>query len=213
MNTINKVGLKNLYQSFQEQYWERRTSGDKTQYDEEYKWQILPKLNEALSKYSTVDSSSLSEIAGLLMKSSSVSNFAHWIDMDDFRLLLEKPNSWQVIKELWTATPDNVADVIESVNTMAALFTNGRQFSPSTWAYILAARDCGQFAIYREFILKELDEVNHSGGIGRLTRGQKYALLNDSALYIGELMREDKGDTVEHPALNGQDFLWVAFTK
>ena len=40
-------------------------------------------------------------------------------------------------------------------------------------------------------------------------REKKYTLLNDAALYLGELMRDDINDVPYMQALNGQDFLWV----
>ena len=42
-----------------------------------------------------------------------------------------------------------------------------------------------------------------------VSQGKKYALVNDAALYLGELMQRDVAEESYIQALNGQDFLWV----
>ena len=42
-----------------------------------------------------------------------------------------------------------------------------------------------------------------------VSQGKKYALVNDAALYLGELMQRDVSEKSYIQALNGQDFLWV----
>lgn len=78
------------------------------------------------------------------------------------------------------------------------------------YGYMLAARDCDKFAIYHTNLVKQLVEL----GVGDKpkTKGEGYKLLNDSALYLGELMQADKLTTnLEQKALNGHDFMWVVW--
>lgn len=57
------------------------------------------------------------------------------------------------------------------------------------YGYMLAARDCDNFATYHTNL------VNLLVGIGTddkpKTKGESYRLLNDSALYLGEFMQAD----------------------
>jgi len=74
---------------------------------------------------------------------------------------------------------------------------------------MLDSRDCDNFAIYHSSLVEELVEL----GVDDMpkTKGEQYKLLNDSALYIGELLQADKlaATNLDQKALNGQDFLWV----
>ena len=40
MNNINEVALKSFYETHKDEYYRRRNSGDKKQWNEQYKWDI-----------------------------------------------------------------------------------------------------------------------------------------------------------------------------
>lgn len=90
---INKVALKKFFEQNKEDYYSRRNSGDIKKYDEDYKWEILPKLNSELSKIEICSENS-EKIAKLLSK--NLNNFSHWIDMDDLQDLSKHPNFYQI---------------------------------------------------------------------------------------------------------------------
>ncbi|OYW85992.1 hypothetical protein B7Z17_01330 [Candidatus Saccharibacteria bacterium 32-49-10] len=209
MTAINKLALRAFYEEKKTEYYARRASGDTSQWDESYKWDILPKLNKSLSRFGAVTADNFGDIIAEIRKNNpTAGSFAHWIDMDDLDLLVKAPNGFQVLRDLWQSTPDTVAAEIDSANTVSALLIRDKKFSPSTYAFILAAKDCNNFSIHRDWIAKQLAAIN---GIKMPTSpGEKYQLLNDSALYLGVLMQKDnKVDGLEYQALSGQDFLWV----
>lgn len=212
MTEINKLALKAFYKENKDEYYRCCASGDKSRWDEQYKWDILPKLNESLAKYGAVTASNFGDIIKEIRKNNpNAGSFAHWIDLDDLDLLVKAPNGYQVLRDLWSATADEVASEIDSANTVASLLLRGKKFSPSTYAFILAAKDCNSFSIHRDWIAKELAIIN---GVKMPTsQGDKYKLLNDSALYIGELMQQHQStEGLEYKALNGQDFLWIVLS-
>lgn len=84
-----------------------------------------------------------------------------------------------------------------------------KKFAPSTWAYLLAARDCHSFALYRDTVMRQVAEICGIDKPAAVSQGKKYALVNDAALYLGELMQRDVVEAPYLQALNGQDFLWV----
>ncbi len=87
-----------------------------------------------------------------------------------------------------------------------------KKFSPSTYAYLLAAQNCDSFSIYRDNLLKEVAELCQINKPGSLSQGEKYQILNESVTYLGELMKADKNEYSDldwYTALNGQDFLYV----
>ena len=194
---INKVALKAFYESHRDEYLRRRFSGDKALWDESYKWDILPRLNKELAAYDSVNGDSIAEIAHIVTHHTNTSNFANWRDIDDLKDLLSRRN-------VHTA-----AECIQTASQLAQLFMSDKSFAPSTWAYLLAAFDCNSFALYREVIMKQVAEICGVDSPTAASQGEKYTLLNDAALYLGELMRDDTNDVPYMQALNGQDFLWV----
>lgn len=214
MHDINTLELRNFYETNRRAYYERRGSGNNQLWDEQYKWDILPALNQKLSTYGAITRDNIADFIAIIANNSNKSNFAHWIDMDDLKLLAELPYGNQVLDIVWQAAPDTVDEAIDTANHISNSFPPHKKFSPSTWGYILAAKNCDKFAIYRESIQKELVETNSLSKLKGVTQGQKYKLLNDSARYLGELVRTDSADNDMYgqQALNGQDFLWVTLT-
>lgn len=56
---ISKLQLKSFYESHKDEYYSRRNSGDNAHWDEGYKWEIFPKLNEVLAEYTTLTADNL----------------------------------------------------------------------------------------------------------------------------------------------------------
>lgn len=206
---INKLALQAFYESHGDEYLRRRFSGDKALWDESYKWDILPRLNKELAAYDSVNGDSIAEIAHIVTHYTNTSNFANWRDIDDLKALLSRKNAHSVLSELWLAKPETVAECIQTANQLVQPFMSGKNFAPSTWAYLLAARDCNSFALYREVIMKQVAEMCGVSNSTSASQGEKYTLLNDAVLYLGELMQSDIDDMLYRQALNGQDFLWV----
>ena len=209
---INKLALKNFYETRKEEYFKRRSSGNKKLWDEQYKWDILPALNQKLSSFNKITKENVTDFIAIVNDNSNKSNFAHWIDMDDLKLLADLPYGNQILDIVWQANSDNADEAIDTANNISSSFSPHKKFSPSTWGYILAAKNCDQFAIYRDFICKELIEINNPSKTKNLAQGEKYQLLNDSALYLGKLIQQDKASkegAYKYTALNGQDFLWA----
>lgn len=206
MSEINKLSLKAFYEKNKDNYYKcRKQGGD--QWDESYKWNAFTKTNQELSGYAVVSKDNIANIVQILQKNQK--NFTDWRSVDNFNLLVEKPNGWQVIRAVWGIDPSDVVNAIVSANEMSELLGVGK-FSASVYAYILAAQNADQFAIHRDFIAKSLADVMSEKT--PITPGDKYQLLNDAALYVGELMQQDDiVDGLDYRALNGQDFFWVAF--
>lgn len=206
---INKLQLKAFYESHKDEYYQRRNSDDGKLWDEGYKWDIFPKLNEILYQHKKITADNLPEIVKALKKHNpQQGSFAHWIEIDNLNILTRHRNGWQVIAPLWEASPETIDDVIESVDTVGS-FLIQHKFGNAMYGYMLAAKDCDKFAIYHTNLVKGLVELGVDDK--PKTKGESYRLLNDSALYLGELMQADKLTSgLEQRALNGHDFMWVA---
>lgn len=200
---INKVALKKFFEQNKEDYYSRRNSGDIKKYDEDYKWEILPKLNSELSKIEICSENS-EKIAKLLSK--NLNNFSHWIDMDDLQDLSKHPNFYQIFGYIKKSNPETVNQTIDSIDTILGSIFD-KKFAPSTFGYLFTAFDCKNFSLYREEIAKEISKIC----LIELpkNKGEKYKLVNDTSNFIGNLVNEDGVFVDKNVNLLGQDFIWT----
>ena len=200
---INKVALKKFFEQNKEDYYSRRNSGDIKKYDEDYKWEILPKLNSELSKIEICSENS-EKIAKLLSK--NLNNFSHWIDMDDLQDLSKHPNFYQIFGYIKKSNPETVNQTIDSIDTILGSIFD-KKFAPSTFGYLFTAFDCKNFSLYREEIAKEISKIC----LIELpkNKGEKYKLVNDTSNFIGNLVNEDGIFVDKNVNLLGQDFIWT----
>lgn len=200
---INKVALKKFFEQNKEDYYSRRNSGDIKKYDEDYKWEILPKLNSELSKIEICSENS-EKIAKLLSK--NLNNFSHWIDMDDLQDLSKHPNFYQIFGYIKKSNPETVNQTIDSIDTILGSIFD-KKFAPSTFGYLFTAFGCKNFSLYREEIAKEISKIC----LIELpkNKGEKYKLVNDTSNFIGNLVNEDGVFVDKNVNLLGQDFIWT----
>ena len=177
---INKVALKKFFEQNKEDYYSRRNSGDIKKYDEDYKWEILPKLNSELSKIEICSENS-EKIAKLLSK--NLNNFSHWIDMDDLQDLSKHPNFYQIFGYIKKSNPETVNHTIDSIDTILGSIVD-KKFAPKEISKIC---------------LIELPK----------NKGEKYKLVNDTSNFIGNLVNEDGVFVDKNVNLLGQDFIWT----
>lgn len=200
---INKVALKKIFEQNKNDYYSRRNSGDIKKYDEDYKWEILPKLNSELSKIEICSENS-EKIAKLLSK--NLNNFSHWIDMDDLQGLSKHKNFYQIFRDMKKSNPKTIVETIEGID-ISTNFLSNKKFAPSTLGYILAAFDCKNFSLYREEIAKEISKICLIEF--PKNKGEKYKLVNDASNFIGNLVNEDGVFVDKNVNLLGQDFIWT----
>lgn len=200
---INKVALKKFFEQNKEDYYSRRNSGDIKKYDEDYKWEILPKLNSELSKIEICSENS-EKIAKLLSK--NLNNFSHWIDMDDLQDLSKHPNFYQIFGYIKKSNPETVNQTIDSIDTILGSIFD-KKFAPSTFGYLFTAFDCKNFSLYREEIAKEISKI-YLIELPK-NKGEKYKLVNDTSNFIGNLVNEDGVFVDKNVNLLGQDFIWT----
>ena len=200
---INKVALKKFFEQNKEDYYSRINSGDIKKYDEDYKWEILSKLNSELSKIEICSENS-EKIAKLLSK--NLNNFSHWIDMEDLQDLSKHPNFYQIFGYIKKSNPETVNRTIDSIDTILGSIFD-KKFAPSTFGYLFTAFDCKNFSLYREEIAKEISKICLIEF--PKNKGEKYKLVNDASNFIGNLVNEDGVFVDKNVNLLGQDFIWT----
>ena len=126
---INKLALKNFYETHKEEYFKRRNSGDKKLWDEQYKWDILPRLNKELAEFDKITKDNVGEFISIITQNKNKSNFANWRDAVDLISIFSKPNGYHALNETWTSSQDNNEESINSANDMTELFTGEKYWS------------------------------------------------------------------------------------
>lgn len=214
---INKLALRSFYEQHKETYVARRMSGDRQQWDEAYKWDLLPKLNQQLSEFNAITEQNVVEIVKVIQDNNPQKGpFCHWSELDTLsKQVMAKPVSAKALNYTWSAAPSVIGDEINNTNNLLHNFFSGSfKLGPATYGYMLASKDCENYALFHSKILHSLVDIQ---AIEPPTKqGDKYQLVNDSARYIGSLMNQEKdaySDRKFYTALNGQDFLWVMANK
>ena len=214
---INKLALQGFYEQHKEAYMARRMSGDTSQWDEAYKWDLLPELNQRLSKFDAITEQNVAYLVKLLQDNNPQNgSFCHWSELDTLsKQVASKPVSAKALNYVWSADPSLIGDEINSTNDLLHNFFSGSfKLGPAMYGYILASKDCENYALFHSKILNSLVDIQALEPPTR--QGNKYQLVNDSACYIGSLMNQERdvySDRKFYTALNGQDFLWVMANK
>lgn len=214
---INKLALRSFYEQHKETYVARRMSGDTQQWDEAYKWKLLPKLNQQLSEFNAITEQNVAELVKVLQDNNpQKGSFCHWSELDTLsKQVTTKPVSAKALNYTWSAGPTVIGDEINNTNNLLHNFFSGSfKLGPATYGYILTSKDCENYALFHSNILSMLVEVQSLET--PVKQGDKYQLVNDSARYIGSLMSQEAdiySDRAFYTALNGQDFLWVTTNK
>ncbi len=214
---INKLALQGLYKQHKEAYVARRMSGDTSQWDEAYKWDLLPELNQHLSKFGAITEQNVADLVKVLQDNNPQNgSFCHWSELDTLsKQVAAKPVLAKALNYAWSADPSVIGDEINNTNDLLNNFFSGSfKLGPATYGYMLASKDCENYALFHSKILNSLVEIQALESPTK--QGDKYQLVNDSACYIGSLMNQEKdaySDRKFYTALNGQDFLWVMTNK
>ena len=211
MNDIQISKLKEFYNNNKSEYFRRRASGDTSLWNEKFKWEYFPQLNKEFSKIEYIDISREAEILKELQKTNSKLSMMTWRDSAIFQDHANKNDGMfaKILNYLWFSG-DSENDLIEKSNEILAE-VDEKPMSPATFAFLLAAKDCGKFAPHKDFIYQGVSSLL---GEKSKTRGGKYALVNEAAKTIGELISAEKsGEDYQQKALNGQDFLYLSFAK
>ena len=212
MNDVQTFKLREFYNKNKTTYFEKRSSNNPNLWNENTKWDILPDLNKEFSGISKVDVSDEEKIMKKLRSANQRINVVTWRDNEIFSDHIKSGDGMfsKILNYLWFSG-DSEIDLIEKSNKIVVDF-NENPMSPATFSFILSAKDCNKFAPNRDFIYKGILEI--IGEKGSVSRGEKYKLLNNAANLVGEWISEDKtGEDFQQKALNGQDFLYLQFSK
>ena len=115
---INKLALQGFYEQHKEAYMARRMSGDTSQWDEAYKWDLLPELNQRLSKFDAITEQNVAYLVKLLQDNNPQNgSFCHWSELDTLsKQVASKPVSAKALNYVWSADPSLIGDEINSTN-------------------------------------------------------------------------------------------------
>lgn len=219
---VNRLALRAFYEKYSDEYIKRRKSGDKSLWDEAYKWQVLPELSRALSAFKEVNKDNANEILEIYIhKNPNQGTLIDWREADDLKLLVGKALGWQLLNDMWHITKETLAAVIDSNNhTMHTLIMKGKKFSPRSYGYLLAGKNPSEYPVFLQnkydFLKRSL---NAESDWRSVSLGQKYQLFTEATQMLGEWLKQEnlptqKVDGIEvdnnYLALDGQDFIYIS---
>jgi len=214
---INSEDIKKLVKK----YIQARSSDDEKQWNEEYKWAVLPKAHNEFNK-ETLSTENLPDKLNILSNNNpQAGSFVHWNNIDDLKKLATKyPNKvLDLLTELFQeAIPlhkriDNMINVLKKINKKARLGT-------PLFGFILAVHDYHKYPIYKDSIFQAVKKwVGKEKGWASISLGMKYEKYRQLCIQMGQYFKDNhllKNITfngVSVPAgiiaLDGQDFFYL----
>lgn len=205
--------LKNLVNNSIEAYFTWRNSNE---WDEAYKWDVLPKLQQKLSQFSNANLENIDEIIKIYEDSNpKQGSFVHFNLFTDFKngLINNKQAVVDVINHIWT----NEYDLAQSrYITFSGYNETVRSLGTPGLGYIAAGRDPQNNPICRgEFIDGLSFELENP--FPTQSTSEKYGLykkyVNHIAEHMTPIINERGLDSIysQFPAITGQDFLYFKY--
>ncbi|MBW1702069.1 MAG: EVE domain-containing protein [Deltaproteobacteria bacterium] len=203
-----------------EKYVKARSSGDEKQWNEEYKWDILPKAHNEFNKEPLSADNLPDKLNVLSNHNPQGGSFVHWSNIDDF-INLAKNEPEKIISLLMLlfqeATPlheriDNIINVCKEIDKNAKLGT-------PLFGYILAVHDYHKYPLYKDSVFQTVkNRIGKEKEWASLTLGMKYEKFQKLCVQMGQYFTDNKlleditfkGVSVPAgiTALDGQDFFY-----
>jgi hypothetical protein len=195
------------------------------EWSEEYKWDILPKLNAIFPQGGFLASNIIEKIDILQKQNPSKGSFVHWSNLDSLRKLAAKdPN--RVSKLIGNILNDNVPINISIDNfcQQANEIDKNLKLGTPLFGYIAASYDCNKYPLYKGEVFSYIKKI--CGKVkewNSLSIGMKYEKFSCLCLLMGEYLNQNnllketliKGVKVSpgNIALDGQDFFYVSAAR
>ena len=202
------------------EYADMRNRKDPELWQEEYKWDILPKANkEFFREPMTVDN--IVEKIDILTKYNPTSgSFVHWNNLEDLKKITQqKP---EVVLKSLDILFQGDAILCERIDYVIKEFKKIKKDAKTgtpLFGYILAMYDYKKYPLYKDSVFQEFKKIIAKEKEWESYRlGMKYQRFKELCLEMGEylkksnLLKEIKVNDVEVPvgitALDGQDFFY-----
>jgi len=216
--------IEKLVSGFIEDYVRLRSANghEQEEWNEAYKWRILPEAHEQAFGEPITASNILAKIEVIEKSNPPQGSFAHWMELQSLRMLAEShpDDAASLLENLRTIKIASIAEFIDSERERLKPLVDRSQFGTPLWGYLLAAADPDRFPLYKDDVFQKLrNALGKQEEWKSMSIGEKYEQFRKNCLAIGKLLEEKKvletftaDEITVAPgltALDGQDFLYM----
>ena len=220
---FSKVDIIDIFKDKIQKYLEYRFEGkiinpsEYKEWNEEYKWEILPQVHNEFFKTKITKDNILEKIEILRKSNPQSGSFVSWTNIDDLKKFAESDRA--KVANLFTQLFDekkNIADRINYFIEAGKKIKKDIKLGTPLFGYILAIFNPGKYPLFKGSTWQYIKKI--VGG-DTLNIGKKYERFSEYCNKIGEyliknnLLRDISVNNVlvtkDLKALNGQDFFYI----
>jgi hypothetical protein len=213
---VNLDTTKNLINN----YIEIRNRKDPELWNEEYKWDILQKVNKEFFKEPMTVDNIVEKISTLEKNNPTSGSFVHWNNLEDLKeIAQQKPEIVLNSLDLLFKGDDILCERVDNIIKEFKKIKKDAKIGTPLFGYLLAMYDYEKYPLYKDSVFQRLKKIiKREKEWKSYTLGMKYQRFQELCLRMGEyleksnLLKDIKVNDVEVPvgitALDGQDFFY-----
>lgn len=204
----------------------KNTLSSYTKWSEDYKWDILPKLNNLFKQEGFTASNIIDKVIILQKHNPSQGSFVHWSSLDSFLKLAKKEP--KIVSELMNSLFQESVPLHKRIDNFRTQVKNidkkPNYLGTPLFGYIMAAFDCNEYPVYKGEVFSYIKTIFEKKDEWRsFSIGMKYEKFKFLSFFLGEYLNQNNllkeiivNDVEVKPgnfALDGQDFFYVAMLR
>lgn len=213
------VNLNSTKESIKE-YSDIRDRKDPELWNEEYKWDILSKINNEFFKEPMTVDNIVEKIAILEKNNPTSGSFVHFSNLMDLKeIAQQKPEVVLKSLELLFKGDAILCERIDNIIKEFKKIRKDARIGTPLFGYLLAMYDYKKYPLYKDSVFQTLKKaINREEEWKSYTLGMKYQRFKELCLKMGEyleksnFLKDIKVNDIEIPvgitALDGQDFFY-----
>jgi len=218
---VNLDATKNLIKN----YIEIRNRKDPELWNEEYKWDGLPKVNNEFFREPMTVDNIVEKIAILEKNNPTSGSFVHFSNLMDLKeIAQQKPEVVLKSLELLFKGDAILCERIDNIIKEFKKIRKDARIGTPLFGYLLAMYDYKKYPLYKDSVFQTLKKaINREEEWKSYTLGMKYQRFKELCLKMGEyleksnFLKDIKVNDIEVPvgitALDGQDFFYYLEIK
>ena len=207
------------------EYVDIRNRKDPELWNEEYKWDVLPKVNNEFFREPMTVDNIVEKIAILEKNNPTSGSFVHFSNLMDLKeIAQQKPEVILKSLELLFKGDAILCERIDNIIKEFKKIRKDARIGTPLFGYLLAMYDYKKYPLYKDSVFQTLKKaINREEEWKSYTLGMKYQRFKELCLKMGEyleksnFLKDIKVNDIEIPvgitALDGQDFFYYLEIK
>ena len=201
------------------EYVDIRNRKDPELWNEEYKWDVLPKVNNEFFREPMTVDNIVEKIAILEKNNPTSGSFVHFSNLMDLKeIAQQKPEVVLKSLELLFKGADIFCERVDNIIKEFKKIKKDARIGTPLFGYLLAMYDYKKYPLYKDSVFKRLKKIiKREEEWKSYTLGMKYQRFQELCLRMGDYLKKSnlkdiKVNDIEVPvgitALDGQDFFY-----